>query len=68
MKKEERKRLTRILIKLAPIAVAYTTGTAKGAIGNAPVEVPMSMIEDAAAGMRDLKIMLYGRHQEEKAS
>lgn len=61
---DERKRLSEILIKFAPLAVAYASGKIMGAFGTTPVEVPMSMIEEAAEGMRDLKLMLYGKHEE----
>lgn len=67
MTRDERKALSEILLKLAPLAVAYVTGKTMGATGLDPVEVPMQMIEEAADGMRDLKVMIYGKHEEARA-
>lgn len=64
MTTEERRKLSEILIKLAPLAVAHETGKFMGASGLSPVEVPMQMIECAVGGMRDLKVMIYGENKE----
>ena len=64
MKQEERRKLSEILLKFAPLSVAYATGRLLGAKPDTAVEVPMSIIEEAAQGMRDLKGMLYGVRKE----
>lgn len=60
MTRTERAKLSSVLLKLAPLAVCYATAKVMGANVETPVEVPYQMLVDAADGMRELKIMLYG--------
>ena len=66
MKLNERKKLSQVLLALAPLAAIYATGKIRMAGPETVVQIPMRFgdIEEMAEGMKTLKLMIYGPHKE----